>query len=44
MGAEDRGAKQWRSNEFSNSKSDETPFVKVSPVLLPENNQKSTKR
>ena len=44
MGTEDRGQKQWRSNEFYNSDSDESPFITVSPVLLPENNQISTKR
>lgn len=44
MGTEDGGQKPWRTNDFSNSKSDETPFVKVSALLLSENKQISTKR
>lgn len=44
MGIEDRRQKPRRTNDFSNAESDETPFVKVSALLLPENNQISTKR
>lgn len=44
MGAEDGGQKQWRTNDFSNSESDETPITKVSALLLSENKTISTKR